>query len=165
MSATPTQPGSQKVGKTVLNFRSLVFVTENHPGDADAQAEGREQQHGDVRPLLQVRQVVLRDPGIANGTAINKCERKPFQSIYQRLLRVSLTVVTVTHGMRLSPTDLWFTTKTSTLMWRCTCSWTHFNASHLHLQNGSLRTKGHRQLWRPTEEATQKMAMTQMAEA
>lgn len=35
--------------------------------------------------------------------------------------------------------------------------------SHLHLQKGSLLTKGHRQLYKPTEEATQKMAMTQMA--
>lgn len=35
--------------------------------------------------------------------------------------------------------------------------------SYLHLQKGSLLTKGHRQLWSPTEEATQKMAMTQIA--
>lgn len=37
------------------------------------------------------------------------------------------------------------------------------DVSHLHLQKGRRLTKGHRQLWRPTEEATQKMAMTQMA--
>lgn len=42
--------------------------------------------------------------------------------------------------------------------------WKHIDVSHLHLQKGSLLTKGHRQLWRPTEEATQKMAMTQIAE-
>lgn len=34
---------------------------------------------------------------------------------------------------------------------------------YLHLQKGSLLTKGHRQLYRPTEEATQKITMTQMA--
>lgn len=37
------------------------------------------------------------------------------------------------------------------------------DTSHLHLQKGRRLTNGHRQLWRPTEEATQKMAMTQMA--
>lgn len=43
-------------------------------------------------------------------------------------------------------------------------SWKFFNVHHLHLQKGSLRTKGHRQLWRPTEEARQKITITQMAE-
>lgn len=104
---------------------SLVFVAENHPGEADAHAEGREQQHGDVRPLLQVRQVVLRDPGGGK------------------------TVQQSTSGTR----------KTSR------GGGTRFHASHRHLQKGSLRTNGHRQLWRPTEEATQKMTMTQMAAA
>lgn len=103
---------------------SLVFVAEHHPGEADAQAEGRQQQHGDVRPLLQVRQVVLRDPAGGNtAPAVNKRDREK------------------------------------------TLGWTRFHASYLHLQKGSLRTNGHRQLWRPTEEATQKMTMTQMAAA
>lgn len=35
--------------------------------------------------------------------------------------------------------------------------------THLHLQKGSLLTNGHRQLYRPTEEAKQKILMTQMA--
>lgn len=46
-------------GKTL---NSLVFVAKNHPDDADADAEHRQQQHADLRPLVEVRQVVLRDP-------------------------------------------------------------------------------------------------------
>lgn len=41
---------------------SLVFVAKHHPDDAHTNAEGRQQQHADLRPLVQVRQVVLRDP-------------------------------------------------------------------------------------------------------
>lgn len=55
---------------------SLVLVAKNHPGEADARAEGRKQQHRDMRPLLQVRKAVLWDPGPVSGTPINRCEQK-----------------------------------------------------------------------------------------
>ena len=42
----------------------LVLVAKHHPGDADSDAEGRQQQHADLWPLVQVREVVLWDPGI-----------------------------------------------------------------------------------------------------
>lgn len=45
----------------------LVLVAEHHPGDADSHAEGRQQQHAHLRPFVQVRQVVLRDPVDKSG--------------------------------------------------------------------------------------------------
>lgn len=49
----------------------LVFIAIHHPGDADTDAEGRQQQHADLRPFVQVRQVVLWDPEWSINQSMN----------------------------------------------------------------------------------------------
>lgn len=57
---------------TCHSFHLLVFVAKHHPGDANTDAEGRQQQHADLWPFVQVWQVVLWDPAITKGTRVNK---------------------------------------------------------------------------------------------
>lgn len=56
-----------------LSSHSLVLVAKHHPGDAHTDAEGRQQQHADLWPLVQIGQVVLRDPEVTRGsrTSVN----------------------------------------------------------------------------------------------
>lgn len=71
---------------------SLIFVAKHHPDDADTDAEGRQQQHADLRPLVQVRQVVLRDPFFKTWV---RCQPLHHSTFSQR------NTVTVKHDMQL----------------------------------------------------------------
>lgn len=51
----------------------LVFIAKHHPGDANTNAEGRQQQHADLRSFVQVRQVVLWDPAVIKMVHIIPC--------------------------------------------------------------------------------------------
>ena len=54
---------------------SLVLIAEHGPGDTDTDAEGGQQQTADLRPLVQVGQVVFRDP--ATITTVNTLKGRP----------------------------------------------------------------------------------------
>lgn len=63
-------------------LHSLVFIAKHHPKDADTDAQSWQQQHPNLRPLVQVRQVVLRDPVVKTEMS-------------------AATTVTVAHAMQL----------------------------------------------------------------
>lgn len=56
------QQGPPSNNHRVFPPNLLVFIAKHHPDDADGDAERRQQQHADLGPLVEVRQVVFRDP-------------------------------------------------------------------------------------------------------
>ena len=75
-----TQPGSRSRGDEHREHlrtargggHSLVLVPEDTPHHADGQAEQRQEQHADPRPLVKVGQAVVGDPGGGGGGAAGR---------------------------------------------------------------------------------------------
>lgn len=57
----------------ILCLHLLVFIAKHHPGDANTNAEGRQQQHADLRSFVQVWQVVFWNPTVIKMVHVITC--------------------------------------------------------------------------------------------
>ena len=88
-----TQPGSRSRGDEHREHlrtargggHSLVLVPEDTPNHADGQAEQRQEQHADPRPLVKVGQAVVGDPGGGGGGRSCQGQLVPYLTSTQRV--------------------------------------------------------------------------------